>query len=57
MQDPANDLPSIPLLRTRVNIGGEEGWLKAWKIGEYALRKPRRPEKLQDALFPYLDAI
>jgi hypothetical protein len=54
MQDPANDLPSIPLLRTRVNIGGEDGWLKAWKISEY---EPRRPEKLQDALLPYLDAI
>jgi hypothetical protein len=36
---------------------GEGGWLKALKMSEYALRRPRRPEKLQDALFPYLDAI
>jgi hypothetical protein len=26
---------------------GEEGWLKALKRGEYAYRKPRRPEVLQ----------
>src|SRR5215207_3425515 len=43
--------------RTPVNRGGEGWWLKALKISENALRKPRRPEKLQDALFPYLDAI
>ena len=36
---------------------GEGGWLKALKMSEYALRRPRRPEKLQDAHFPYLGAI
>ena len=35
----------------------EGGWLKALKMSEYALWRPRRPEKLQDALFPYPDAI
>jgi putative transposase len=36
---------------------GEDGWLKALKMSEYALRRPRRPEKLQDVLFSYTDAI
>jgi hypothetical protein len=35
----------------------EAGWLKALKLGEYAARKPKRPESLQRALFPYLDAL
>src|SRR5215208_5860515 len=52
----ATELPRISIPRTRVN-SGEGGWLKALKMSEYALRKPRRPEKLQDALFPYLHAI
>jgi hypothetical protein len=56
IHDPGYELPRIPIPRTRVNRG-EGGWLKALKISEYALRKLRRPEKLQDALFPYLDAI
>jgi hypothetical protein len=56
MQAPGYGLPRIRLTRTWVN-SGEGGWLKALKMSEYALRKPRRPEKLQDALFPYLDAI
>ncbi len=36
---------------------GEGGWLKALKLDEYAARARRRPEALQDVLFPYLDAL
>ena len=35
---------------------GEEGWLKALKLGEYAPRKPRRPEAPQQVLFAYAEA-
>ncbi|MDQ4060785.1 MAG: hypothetical protein M3145_06725 [Pseudomonadota bacterium] len=35
----------------------EAWWLKALKLGEYAVRKPARPPTLQDGLFPYLDAL
>jgi hypothetical protein len=34
----------------------EAGWLKALKLREYADRKPRRPEFLQETLFAYLNA-
>jgi transposase InsO family protein len=36
---------------------GEEGWMKVLKLDEYAPRKPRRPEQLQQVLFPYTEAI
>jgi hypothetical protein len=36
---------------------GEEGWIKVLKLEEYAPRKPRRPDKLQQVLFPYTEAI
>jgi hypothetical protein len=36
---------------------GENGWLKALRLPGYAARPPRRPEALQQALFPYLDAL
>jgi hypothetical protein len=36
---------------------GEEGWLKALRLGEYASRKSRRPEVLQHVLFAYTEAI
>jgi len=36
---------------------GEGGWLKALRVGEYAARARRRPDALQQALFPYLDAL
>ncbi len=35
---------------------GAAGWLKALRLDEYAARS-RRPEALQQALFPYLDAL
>lgn len=36
---------------------GEGGWLKALKLSGYAARARRRPEALQQALFPYLEAM
>lgn len=35
---------------------GEDGWLKALRLEDYALRRPRRPGMLQQALFPYGEA-
>jgi hypothetical protein len=36
---------------------GDEGWLKAVRLGDYAPRRPRRPRMLQQSLFSYTDAI
>ena len=36
---------------------GEGGWLKALKLAGYAARSRRRTEALQQALFPYLEAL
>ncbi len=36
---------------------GESGWLKALRLEDYALRKPRRPQMLQEVLFSYLDIV
>jgi len=36
---------------------GEEGWMKVLKLDEYAPRRPRRPDKLQQVLFSYTEAI
>ena len=36
---------------------GEDGWMKFLKLDEYAPRQPRRPDKLQQVLFPYTEAI
>ncbi len=36
---------------------GEEGWLKALRLEDYAARRrTRRPQALQQALFPYHEA-
>lgn len=32
-------------------------WLKALRANEYAARKPYRPQDLQEALFPYTEAL
>ena len=40
-----------------LGVLGEGGWLKAMRLGGYAPRAPRRPQALQQALFPYADAI
>ena len=36
---------------------GEAGWLKALRLERYALRRPRSPQALQQALFPYVEAL
>ncbi len=36
---------------------GEKGWLKALKLEDYAPRRPRQLQMLQEVLFSYLDAI
>lgn len=36
---------------------GSGGWLKALRLEDYAIRARRRPQALQDVLFPYLDAL
>ncbi len=36
---------------------GEEGWVKFLKLDEYAPRQARRPDQLQQVLFPYTEAI
>jgi hypothetical protein len=36
---------------------GEDGWLKALRLDDYAARAPRRPGMLQQVLFAYLDAV
>lgn len=36
---------------------GEAGWLKALRLEGYASRGPRRPQALQEALFPYAEAL
>jgi hypothetical protein len=36
---------------------GEEGWLKAPRLEEYAPRGPRRPVGVQEVLFPYAEAL
>ncbi len=36
---------------------GEEGWLKALRLEDYAPRTARRADMLQQVLFAYTDAI
>ena len=36
---------------------GETGWLKALRLEGYAPREPRRPQALQETLFPYASAL
>jgi hypothetical protein len=35
---------------------GDDGWLKAVRLDDYAPRRSRRPGMLQQALFPYSEA-
>jgi len=48
--------PAQPRLFDLVVLG-EIGWLKALRKEEYAPRKPRRPQALQQALFSYIEAV
>ena len=41
----------------RLDALGETGWLKALKLERYAPRRPKGSLALQQALFPYLDAL
>jgi putative transposase len=51
-------LPSYPQLRLfALNTLGEAGWLKAMRLAGYAPRGPERPRVLQQALFPYAEAL
>lgn len=36
---------------------GEEGWLRALRLADYAPRRTRRPEMLQQVLFAFTDAV
>ncbi len=36
---------------------GDDGWLKALRLDDYAPRTPRRPAMLQQVLFAYTDAV
>ncbi len=36
---------------------GEGGWLKALRLDGYTPRAPRGPQVLQEALFPYAEAL
>ncbi|MDQ3509986.1 MAG: hypothetical protein M3494_18605, partial [Actinomycetota bacterium] len=46
-----------PGLFDLAEILGEEGWLKAVRLRDYAPRGPRSPELLQQVLFPYTEAV
>lgn len=48
--------PEQPRLFELVVLG-EAGWLKAVRLEDYAPRKPRRPQSLQQVLFAYTKAI
>jgi len=41
----------------RLDALGESGWLKVLRLGGYAPRRPRGPLALQEALFPYAEAL
>ena len=36
---------------------GEDGWLKALRMADYAPRSARRPDMLEQVLFPYPNAV
>ncbi len=48
--------PAQPRLFELIALG-EGGWLKALRLADYAPRKPRRPQSLQQALFAYAEAL
>ncbi|MDQ3590944.1 MAG: helix-turn-helix domain-containing protein [Actinomycetota bacterium] len=51
----ARSLPQPRLFGLEETLG--DGWLKALKLDGYAPRKTGRPQALQEALFPYLEAL
>lgn len=36
---------------------GEDGWLKALELDEYAARSQNGPESIQEVLFSYLETL
>lgn len=48
--------PGQPRLFGLAETLGEDGWLKALRLGDYTARRPRSPTSLQQALFPYGEA-
>jgi putative transposase len=49
---------ALPQLRLfGLDALGEAGWLKALRLGDYAPRRPSRPQALQDVLFSYIEAL
>jgi len=53
--DDAHFLPQPRLFGLEEVLG--DGWLKALKLDGYAPRRSRRPEMLQQVLFPYTEAL
>jgi hypothetical protein len=51
----ARSLPQPRLFGLEETLG--DGWLKALKLDGYAPQKTGRPQALQEALFPYLEAL
>jgi hypothetical protein len=49
-------LPSQLRLFDLGEVLGEEGWIKFLKLNEYAPRRVRRPDELQEMLLPLADA-
>ena len=40
-----------------LEVLGETGWLKALRLDDYAPRSPKRPQSLQEVLFPFLAGV
>jgi hypothetical protein len=49
-------LPSQLRLFDLGEVLGDEGWIKFLKLNEYAPRRVRRPDELQEMLLPLADA-
>jgi len=50
-------VPHQPRLFGLAETLGDDGWLKALRLDDYAPRAPRRPGMLQQALFAHTDAV
>jgi hypothetical protein len=53
---PENRTPQLRLFGLEEALG-KGGWQKALRLRGYAARARRRPDALQQALFPYLEAL
>ena len=50
-------VPHQPRLFGLAETLGDDGWLKALRLDDYAPRAPRRLGMLQQALFAHADAV